>query len=1431
MTRNFAAGRLLIAIVLTHLLACSDSATEPDVSELADAAGLDLRVEDSSTDRSVPEVGDADLIQPDIETDGLQDVSVEDADQTALDTLSDAEIEEICEGPPTCRDSQSWRYCVDGVVYVAPCPDLTVCAPSTGTCEEEVCTADDNLCLDETRLQTCTDNGALLDETDCSPSLCADGACTGECVDGESRCLSETVQEVCVDGEWVEEPCTGDGSACQAGQCRSLCQQSALGTSYYGCVFWAVDLDNIVDVDDEGPGAEGVAVAVSNPSDFDALVDIDSAEGVLVEEVELAPGEVRTFQLPRRDQVGTRMAADAFRISSTVPVMAYQFNPLNREGTSSTDASLLLPEGSLASTYRTLNYPAQGYNQRGFLTVVGTGTVPTEVSVTVTGDTIAGVDYRGEANPLEARRLRALRAGQTITRTLQPFEVLQIESASQADLSGSYVRSERAVAVFSGNRCANVPTGVPRCDHLEHQMLPMGTWGQSFVATPTPQRDDELTYFRIIAEEDWTRIDTEPDLPGTPVILSRGEVFDFEVEEPVSVTSSSPAMLAQFMASSEARAGGLGDPAMTIIPPTHQFRSQYLFLVPEGYSSDTLTIIRPVGIDVYAGDTPIDIDFVEAGTGGYEVGYFDLVDGVHEVTSISPFGILVSGYDDDVSYAYPGGLELEKRTIPATGDTTGLCVDSGAIGAVCDTAELGQCSVGFTRCEPRTACVQLTESRTEVCNELDDNCDGEVDEGGVCSFGPQIRGAVPVGPRLEVVEGDVINFQVDVGNTGALDVEVMWFMDSVDGGLVPVQYGESMTWSVLAMEAGVHEVIVRATDGLKTAEYTWLVHVHDASTNAAALWGRTVDQDGNPLPQAPLETSGSANVQTTSDFRGLYAFVLDPGEYNIVLDGYPVRPEQFPPGDLTLVENVVHETVDLREDLVIPIGLVSGRVTDWNAQPVDGAHIHYSYRGDLPCQYCYDNYWTVVELDDDGIPTDASGTYSLPLYLGAYQATVWPPYDDPTFDGVINLVEQVDVTASTVHDFRFPGFIEVNAVAYDMRNQPEDGLICHDREGDAPQVRCDVPNAILVFSSDAGEVREVTDETGKASVRLPIGNWSIVLDSVSTRPPHIGVGRVPVGGLSISEETTGPIDIEVELPNVNITGTVVGAEDIPVGVSDVLMSFQGTCMMCTSSAHSGDDGLYEIDVLESDYRMRLYPPGSSEWASYITPIYAEDPIEFEGLDIVDYDFQFPDPVYIVDGFLADPFGNPVGETILGIYDWDGSDMRTMTGEDGSFRFKVVPGTYYIFIDTHARGVPYQPTGVPYRFPSGLVNIWWSDGPMTEDVHFPAEDKLIVPLSRIRGTVRDEDGGEGVPDVELGFRQTDVACQQCRNQLTTGNADGHVGEYEVVVYRGHPSDDRSSFSANYSVEVSPPDGLPAGSISSTPFTAVEETLDINLGALE
>ena len=58
---------------------------------------------------------------------------------------------------------------------------------------------------------------------------------------------------------------------------------------------------------------------------------------------------------PRLDIDGTGIFDRAFKISSTQPVIVYQFNPLNNEGVASNDASLLLPKEGLGREYVALS--------------------------------------------------------------------------------------------------------------------------------------------------------------------------------------------------------------------------------------------------------------------------------------------------------------------------------------------------------------------------------------------------------------------------------------------------------------------------------------------------------------------------------------------------------------------------------------------------------------------------------------------------------------------------------------------------------------------------------------------------------------------------------------------------------------------------------------------------------------------------------------------------------------------------------------------------------------------------------------------------------------------------------------------------------------------------------------------------------------------
>lgn len=74
-------------------------------------------------------------------------------------------------------------------------------------------------------------------------------------------------------------------------------------------------------------------------------------------------------------------------------------------------------------------------------------------------------------------------------------------------------------------------------------------------------------------------------------------------------------------------------------------------------------------------------------------------------------------------------------------------------GQTCNTGLPGVCSSGVTQCQSPggLACVSTTPSSPEVCNGIDDNCDGQVDEGNpgggqTCSTG--LPGACSVGTTV-----------------------------------------------------------------------------------------------------------------------------------------------------------------------------------------------------------------------------------------------------------------------------------------------------------------------------------------------------------------------------------------------------------------------------------------------------------------------------------------------------------------------------------------------------------------------------------------------------------------------------------------------------------------------------------------------------------
>ena len=109
--------------------------------------------------------------------------------------------------------------------------------------------------------------------------------------------------------------------------------------------------------------------------------------------------------------------------------------------------------------------------------------------------------------------------------------------------------------------------------------------------------------------------------------------------------------------------GGLGDPAMVYVIPTLQFLSRYVVLVSEAWEYSTLVVTRLAGIRVFLDGEAVDDDlFTDVSDRGYQVARIPVEDGVHTLESADDargINVIVVGYAQADSYAYPGGMGIQ----------------------------------------------------------------------------------------------------------------------------------------------------------------------------------------------------------------------------------------------------------------------------------------------------------------------------------------------------------------------------------------------------------------------------------------------------------------------------------------------------------------------------------------------------------------------------------------------------------------------------------------------------------------------------------------------------------------------------------------------------------------------------------------------------
>lgn len=585
-----------------------------------------------------------------------------------------------------------------------------------GTCtagECSLCEPFKTKCLG-LKIQQCSATGdAWTDINECAAGeKCLNGQCL-DCYPGALQCNGSVVEQCDDSGTFVaKEDCSLQGLGCALGTCWDSCLVD-LKASNAGCDYWAVNLDNIDSVI-SAPNYQ-YSLVVANFKDAQVSVTVYAKDSVSATEVKVAEDTVAAsgltiIDLPTRVMGGSGIAYKGYRVRATGPIVAAQFNPLENVETYSNDATLLLPSNTYGKDYYVVareEIVGSGGAWRGYAAVVARDDATT-VTVQPTAPTLAGAG------------VQAMNPGGTYQFTLNRYEVLNIKSNQEgSDLTGTHITADKPIGVFGGHDA--VVSGEQCCaDHLEHQLFPVETWGKTYVAGKSFKRNGEKDYWRIVASQNGTTVSFDPPVSPNRA-LNAGQFYEFATTEDFIVTADKPILVSQLLASSFEVLGPpscvsntdcangftceadpsdifgilpkvcqgplcsasngtcpngttcacqsgfcscepVGDPALILAAPVEQYRTEYIFLTPNKYRDDYVNILAPTAAFVVLdGNNVPSGNFKTIGSSGWKVGRVKVNDGTHRLVSDLPVGLIAYGYDDDVSYGYTAGLNLEQQ--------------------------------------------------------------------------------------------------------------------------------------------------------------------------------------------------------------------------------------------------------------------------------------------------------------------------------------------------------------------------------------------------------------------------------------------------------------------------------------------------------------------------------------------------------------------------------------------------------------------------------------------------------------------------------------------------------------------------------------------------------------------------------------------------
>lgn len=415
------------------------------------------------------------------------------------------------------------------------------------------------------------------------------------------------------------------------------------------------------------------------------------------------PNEIHTFKLTSNNyelqgfnHSGTLLPNDAiiidnekvtknktFHIKTTEKSTVYAVESADKTA----EAFIVLPTPSLGKEYFILTYKSDGKAYDVFKSIKGQST-PSQFAIVATEDSTSifikpscPTFINGTTNQniiLNKGEVYFVQANITYNNLYN-------------DLTGTYISSNKNIAVFAGHQRASIPTNPdfqnPSRDCLIEQLIPVNAWGKNaiiipFIAPVTGGKSDNTLYpdiYRVIASKDSSIIILNGQEIG---ILNAGETLEGNLI-PGLITSNKPIMVAQYNKTTQLSNYGSGfkisgDPSMLIVPPVEQYKKSYNIVNVQLQNDILEQYLNIISSDSSINKIYIDnqlipeSEFKKIKNTGFSYAQIKTTDGGHNITSEDNIGVQIYGYGTAISYSYTGGMNLknlEKEKIVKIIDT------------------------------------------------------------------------------------------------------------------------------------------------------------------------------------------------------------------------------------------------------------------------------------------------------------------------------------------------------------------------------------------------------------------------------------------------------------------------------------------------------------------------------------------------------------------------------------------------------------------------------------------------------------------------------------------------------------------------------------------------------------------------------------------